>query len=53
MKKYYEWCCPSAKNDLKPGGEFLWRMEAKDSSVGFNFTGTYQQIETENQFPTK
>lgn len=40
-----EWCCPSAKNDLKPGGEFLWRMEAKDGSMGFDFTGTYRHIE--------
>lgn len=40
-----EWYCPFAKNDLKPGGEFLWRMEAKDGSVGFDFTGTYEQIE--------
>ena len=32
-----EWCCPSAKNDLQPGGEFTWRMEAKDGSMGFDF----------------
>lgn len=40
-----EWCCPSATNDLKPGGEFVWRMEAKDGSMGFDFTGTYDSIE--------
>ena len=40
-----EWCCPSAKNDLRPGGAFLWRMEAKDGSMGFDFHGTYDQIE--------
>jgi uncharacterized protein YndB with AHSA1/START domain len=40
-----EWCCPSAKNDLRPGGEFNWRMEAKDGSLGFDFTGTYDEIE--------
>lgn len=39
-----EWCCPSALNDLRPKGEFNWRMEAKDGSIGFNFTGTYTQV---------
>lgn len=39
-----EWCCPSAVNDLKPGGEFVFRMEAKDGSMGFDFTGTYDTI---------
>jgi uncharacterized protein YndB with AHSA1/START domain len=40
-----EWCCPSAKNDLRPGGEFIWRMEAKDGSMGFDFMGTYDEID--------
>ena len=40
-----EWFCPSAKNDLRPGGEFIWRMEAKDGSMGFDFIGTYDEIE--------
>ena len=39
-----EWCCPSATNDLQPGGEFSWRMEAKDGSMGFYFSGIYEQI---------
>lgn len=39
-----EWCCPGAVNDLRPGGELNWRMEAKDGSMGFDLTGTYQQI---------
>lgn len=39
-----DWCCPSAKNDLKPGGNFSWRMEAKDGSLGFDLEGTYDQI---------
>ena len=39
-----EWCCPSAVNDLRKDGEFNWRMEAKDGSMGFDFTGTYKQI---------
>ena len=39
-----EWCCPKAKNDLKPNGKFSWRMEAKDGSIGFDFTGDYIKI---------
>ena len=39
-----QWCCPSAKNDLRPNGAFNWRMEAKDGSMGFDFTGTYEQV---------
>ncbi len=39
-----EWCCPSATNELVPGTEFAWRMEAKDGSIGFDFTGTYDQV---------
>ena len=32
------------KNDLKPSGKFSWRMEAKDGSMGFDFTGDYEKI---------
>jgi uncharacterized protein YndB with AHSA1/START domain len=39
-----EWICPSAMNDLRPGGKFNWRMEAKDGSMGFDFTGSYVEI---------
>lgn len=39
-----EWHCPTASNDLKPGGKFNWRMEAKDGSMGFDFTGVYDQV---------
>jgi uncharacterized protein YndB with AHSA1/START domain len=31
-------------NDLRPGGTFNWRMEAKDGSMGFDFTGSYVEI---------
>lgn len=40
-----EWCCPNAKNDLQKGGEFDLRMEAKDGSMGFNFTGKYEKLQ--------
>jgi len=39
-----EWLCPSAENDLKEGGKFVYRMEAKDGSFGFDFSGTYKEV---------
>jgi uncharacterized protein YndB with AHSA1/START domain len=39
-----EWHCPRAENDLKPGGRLVWRMEAKDGSAGFDFTGVYEEV---------
>lgn len=39
-----EWHCPNAKNDLKPKGEFSWRMEAKDGSMAFDYAGTYDEV---------
>lgn len=38
------WHCPTAANNIKPGGEFSWRMEAKDGSMGFDFSGVYEQV---------
>lgn len=39
------WHCPSATVDLREGGAFSSRMEAKDGSMGFDFAGTYTKIE--------
>jgi len=39
-----DWHTPSAKNDLRVGGNFLYRMEAKDGSFGFDFGGTYDEV---------
>lgn len=39
-----EWCCPNATNNLCPNKQFSWRMEAKDGSMGFDFSGTYNAI---------
>ncbi|WP_028031681.1 SRPBCC family protein [Gemmobacter nectariphilus] len=39
-----DWCCPSASCDLREGGTFSFRMEAKDASMGFDFEGTYTKI---------
>ena len=38
------WHCPKSENDLRVGGRFLSRMEAKDGSFGFDFEGTYNII---------
>ena len=38
------WHAPYAENDLRPGGRFRTRMESKDGSAGFDFTGTYTQV---------
>ena len=39
-----EWTCPNAENDVQIGGEFNYRMEAKDRSFGFDFKGTYDEV---------
>jgi uncharacterized protein YndB with AHSA1/START domain len=41
-----DWHTPRAENDLKAGGRFLSRMEAKDGSFGFDFSGTYTTVDT-------
>jgi uncharacterized protein YndB with AHSA1/START domain len=40
-----DWHTTHAEIDLKIGGKFSSRMEAKDGSLGFDFWGTYSQIE--------
>ncbi|WP_159593542.1 SRPBCC domain-containing protein [Chelativorans xinjiangense] len=40
-----DWCCPSAEADLKVGGAYKARMEAKDGSVGFDFEAVYEEVE--------
>jgi uncharacterized protein YndB with AHSA1/START domain len=39
-----DWHTPKAENDLRPGGSFSYRMEAKDGSAGFDFAGTYEEV---------
>lgn len=38
------WCCPKASNDLKVGGKYSARMEAKDGSFGFEFEAIYDEV---------
>jgi uncharacterized protein YndB with AHSA1/START domain len=40
-----DWEAPAAENDLRVGGKFKTVMAAKDKSAGFDFTGTYTNIE--------
>lgn len=39
-----DWHCPWAQVDLREGGKFSSRMEARDGSMGFDFEGTYGKI---------
>lgn len=39
-----DWLCPKAENDLKPGGKYSARMEAKDGSFGFDFEAIYDEV---------
>ena len=39
-----DWHTPRAENDVRVGGSFNSRMEAKDGSMGFDFTGIYDAV---------
>jgi uncharacterized protein YndB with AHSA1/START domain len=39
-----DWHTTAATVDLRPGGTFSSRMEAKDGSMGFDFAGTYTRV---------
>lgn len=39
-----DWHTPRAENDLRVGGRFLSRMEARDGTQGFDFTGEYRKV---------
>ena len=41
-----DWHTPSAENDLRAGGKFVTKMEAKDGSFGFDFGGIYDEVVT-------
>ena len=41
-----DWHTPWAKNDLRTGGRFTARMEARDGSMGFDFGGKYDVVRT-------
>src|SRR6476620_9031608 len=39
-----DWHSPRAQNDLRTGGKFNVRMEARDGSQGFDFGGIYEDV---------
>ena len=39
-----DWHAPKATNDLRAGGLFVIRMEAKDGSAGFDLGGVYTRV---------
>lgn len=39
-----DWHTTAASVDLRPGGKFSSRMEAKDGSFGFDFAGEYTRV---------
>ncbi len=39
-----DWHSPFAQNDLYVGGKFNYRMEEKNGTIGFDFTGSYDAI---------
>lgn len=45
-----DWHCPHAENDMKVGGKYSARMEAKDGSFGFDFEAIYDEIVENEKF---
>jgi uncharacterized protein YndB with AHSA1/START domain len=39
-----DWHTPHAENDLREGGSFNYRMEARDGSMGFDFGGVFTAV---------
>lgn len=39
-----DWHCPQARSDLREGGSFSYRMEARDGSFGFDYEGTFREV---------
>jgi len=44
------WQCPSASNDMRAGGKYSARMEAKDGSFGFDFEAVYDEVAEGERF---
>jgi uncharacterized protein YndB with AHSA1/START domain len=41
-----DWHTPHVENDLRAGGKFLFAMGLKNGSFKFDFTGIYDEVET-------
>lgn len=44
-----DWHCPNAENDLRVGGKYKARMEAKDKSFGFDFEAIYDEVKDQSR----
>ena len=44
------WHCPAASNDMRVGGIYNARMEARDGSFGFNFEAIYTELTPNKSF---
>jgi uncharacterized protein YndB with AHSA1/START domain len=44
------WHCPSATNELRAGGTYFARMEARDQSAGFDFVAEYTEVIRHQRF---
>jgi uncharacterized protein YndB with AHSA1/START domain len=44
-----DWHNPRSTNDLRVGGRFCYRMEARNGEFGFDFEGTYTEIEPQRR----
>lgn len=45
-----DWHCPRAENNMKIGGKYNARMEAKDGSMGFDFEAVYDEVNPGKSF---
>lgn len=45
-----DWQCPRAENDMRVGGKYAARMEAKDGSFGFDFEAIYSAVDAPNSY---
>jgi uncharacterized protein YndB with AHSA1/START domain len=45
-----DWHCPAAQSDLRIGGTFVTTMAAKDGSMSFDFTGTFETVEPQARY---
>ncbi len=44
-----DWHTTDAENEVRVGGRFSFRMEAKDGSEGFDFSGVYTTVAIDEQ----
>ena len=48
-----DWHTTRAALDLRPGGAFTSRMEARDGSMGFDLAGTFTQVDPQRMIASE